>query len=180
MDEFQVAKDKFILHWGEMGTRWGINKTMAQVHALLFITETPLSAEDIMEELQISRGNASMSLRELMNWGVVTKMHLKGERKEYYSTEKDVWEFIKIIARERKKREVDPTVATLREILAILPENNVLAGHYARQQITSLAELIETGEELYQQAEQLNTAKLINLARQVLSLLKKFKPLQSS
>jgi DNA-binding transcriptional regulator GbsR (MarR family) len=91
VDDYQDVKERFILHWGEMGTRWGINRTMAQVQALLFISEVPLSADEIMDELQISRGNVSMSLRELINWGIVSKMHVKGERKEYYTTEKDVW-----------------------------------------------------------------------------------------
>lgn len=110
MSELNKIKEKFILHWGEMGSLWGINRTMAQVHALLFISPEPLCANDIMAELQISRGNVSMALRELIAWGIVNRVHIKGERREFYTTEKDVWTMFRIIARERKKREVDPTI----------------------------------------------------------------------
>jgi DNA-binding transcriptional regulator GbsR (MarR family) len=180
MSNLQEAKDNFILHWGEMGTKWGINRTMAQVHALLFISEKPLCAEEIMEELQISRGNVSMSLRELMNWGVVSKMHIKGERKEYFTTEKDVWQFFKIISRERKKREIDPTIITLHEVLADLENDEHPESHYVRRQIDSLLELVETGDQLYDYIEDLNPASLLKLVNQVLQLAKKIKPAQSS
>lgn len=175
MEKYEVAKDKFTLHWGEMGTKWGINKTMAQVHALLFISENPLSAEDIMEELQISRGNTSMSLRELMNWGVVTKKHIKGERKEYYTTEKDAWEFFKIISRERKKREIDPTITVLHEIMTDLDDAKQPESDYARRQIASLLELVDTGDQLYNYIEDLNPSKLLKLVGQVTKLAQKLK-----
>src|SRR6185503_11039119 len=110
MSEFEEIREKFILHWGEQGSLWGINRTMAQVHALLFISPEPLCANQIMDELQISRGNVSMALRELIAWGLVSRVHIKGERREFYTTEKDVWTMFRIIARERKKREVDPTI----------------------------------------------------------------------
>ncbi|RME51531.1 MAG: ArsR family transcriptional regulator [Caldilineae bacterium] len=173
MTDFQAVKDKITLHWGEMGTRWGINRTMAQVHALLFISEKPLSAEEIMEELQISRGNVSMSLRELMNWGIVYKMHIKGERKEFYTTEKDVWQFFKIISRERKKREIDPTMNTLREVLADLEGETTPESVYARQQLASLLELVEIGENLYAVIEDLTPNSLTGLVRQVMQFMQK-------
>ena len=91
MNQLEEVKDRFILHWGEMGSLWGINRTMAQIHALLLISPAPLSASDIMAELQISRGNVSMALRDLIAWGIVSRVHVKGERREYYTTEKDVW-----------------------------------------------------------------------------------------
>src|SRR6185295_6647027 len=97
------AKDKFIHAWGKLGSSWGINRTMAQVHALLLISPEPLSAEDIMKELAISRGNANMNLRELINWGLVEKEHVKGERREFFSAEKDIWKVAMQIAKERKK-----------------------------------------------------------------------------
>ncbi|MFQ5577012.1 MAG: GbsR/MarR family transcriptional regulator [Anaerolineae bacterium] len=168
MGSYQEAKDKLTLHWGEMGTKWGINKTMAQVHALLFISENPLSAEEIMEELQISRGNVSMSLRELIHWGIVYKMHIKGERKEYFTTEKDAWQFFKIISRERKKREIDPTMSVLREVMAGLDSEDCPECEYTRRQISSLLELVEIGNNLYNVIENLNPRNLTKLARQAL------------
>lgn len=168
MTAFQEAKDKFILHWGEMGTKWGINRTMAQVQALLFISEEALSAEDIMEELQISRGNVSMSLRELVNWGIVTKMHIKGERKEYFTTEKDVFEFFKIVSRERKKREIDPTIIVLREVIDDMASLEHPQSQYARQKLSDMLELVEMGDKLYNYIEDLRPKSLIKLIKQIM------------
>src|SRR6185503_20472531 len=138
MSEFEEIREKFILHWGEMGSLWGINRTMAQVHALLFISPQPLCANDIMKELQISRGNVSMALRELIAWGIASRVHIKGERREFYTTEKDVWNLFRIIARERKKREVDPTIEVLRESVARLNHLPDSEGQYEREQLKSL------------------------------------------
>ncbi len=110
------AQDRFIATWGQMGAAWGISRTMAEVHALLYITATPLNTDDIMERLQISRGNASMSLRSLLDWGIVTRTHKRGDRKEYFQSEADVWTMFRAIVRERMKREVDPLLASLHEI----------------------------------------------------------------
>lgn len=172
MNNYQEAKDKFTLHWGEMGTKWGINKTMAQVHALLFITENPLCAEEIMEELQISRGNVSMSLRELINWGIVSKMHVKGERKEYFTTEKNVWRFFKIVSRERKKREIDPTIVVLRDLLEELEAEDSLESDYAQKQLAAMLNLVEIGDELYNSIEDLNSKNLMKLVKQVMQVAK--------
>lgn len=110
------AQDRFIAVWGKMGGAWGISRTMAEVHALLMITAEPLCTDDVMERLQISRGNASMSLRALLDWGIVYRAHKRGDRKEYFEAERDVWTMFTTIARERKKREIDPVVASLYEI----------------------------------------------------------------
>ncbi len=99
-----------------MGAAWGISRTMAEVHALLYITGQPMNTDDIMERLQISRGNASMSVRALLDWGIVSRTHKRGDRKEYYAAEKDVWSLFRAIVRERMKREVDPLIASLFEI----------------------------------------------------------------
>lgn len=99
-----------------MGSAWGISRTMAEIHALLYITGDALNTDDIMDRLQISRGNASMSLRALQDWGIVTRIHRRGDRKEYFETDRDVWSLFKTIARERKKRELDPVLALLYEI----------------------------------------------------------------
>lgn len=110
------AQDRFIAAWGQMGSSWGISRTMAEVHALLFITGEPLNTDDIMDRLQISRGNASMSLRALLDWGIVSRTHKRGDRKEYFNAEQDVWAMIRAIVRERLKREADPLLASLYEI----------------------------------------------------------------
>ncbi|MHA7059648.1 GbsR/MarR family transcriptional regulator [Aquimarina sp. M1] len=116
---YTEAKDKFISTWGALGTLWGINKAMAQIHALLWISPDPLSMEDIMEELHISRGNTSMNLRQLMDWGIVFKESKPGERKEYFVSEKDVQELARQVAKERSRREIKPVIKVLREVSGI-------------------------------------------------------------
>ena len=105
--------EKFVLHWGEMGSRWGVNRTVAQIHALLFVLGTPLTAEDIADMLVIARSNVSNSLRELANWNLVRTTHVMGDRRDFFETSSDVWELMRIIVRERKLREFDPTVTLL-------------------------------------------------------------------
>lgn len=107
------AKQQFISSWGAFGTHWGINRTMAQIHALLLISADPLSQDDIMEELNISRGNTNMNIRELINWGLVERVILAGERKEFFTAEKDIWKVVKQIVKERKKRELEPMMLLL-------------------------------------------------------------------
>ena len=107
------AKQQFISSWGAFGTHWGINRTMAQIHALLLISPEPLTQDDIMEDLDISRGNTNMNIRELINWGLVERMLIPGERKEYFSAEKDIWKVVKQIVKERKKRELEPMLQLL-------------------------------------------------------------------
>lgn len=113
------GKEKFIQAWGTLGSSWGINRTMAQVHALLLIAPEALSAEDIMEELNISRGNANMNIRALMDWGLVSKEFKPGERKEYFNAEKDIWKVATQVIKERRKRELEPVLKVLNEISAI-------------------------------------------------------------
>ena len=114
--EFKQSKEKFIQSWGVLGSNWGINKTMAQIHALLLISPEMLSAEDIMQELQISRGNANMNLRALIDWGIVSKATKIGERKEYFFADKDIWEVARRITKERSKREIEPVLKVLNEL----------------------------------------------------------------
>ncbi len=111
--QLEAAKGEFIQSWGVLGSQWGINRTMAQIHALLLVTPDPLHAEAIMEALQISRGNANMNLRDLMTWGLVDKVLKPGERREYFSAEKDIWKVSMRIIRERRKRELDPMLHVL-------------------------------------------------------------------
>lgn len=110
------ARQQFIGSWGAFGTHWGINRTMAQIHALLLVTADPLTQDDIMEQLNISRGNTNMNIRELINWGLVERILLSGERKEYFSAEKDIWKVIKQIVKERKKRELEPMLKLLDQL----------------------------------------------------------------
>src|SRR5512146_2492959 len=113
-----AVQQKFILHWGEMGTRWGINRTVAQIHALLFISPNPLNAEDIAETLSVARSNVSTSLKELQSWRIVKLVHVLGDKRDHFETMRDVWEMFRIVLDERKRREIDPTVALLEECIA--------------------------------------------------------------
>ena len=115
----EEGKEKFIQSWGTLGSNWGINRTMAQVHALLLITNDPLSAEQIMEQLQISRGNANMNIRALIDWGLVYKELKPGERKEFFRAEKDMWLVVKQVIIQRKKKELEPMLKVLDEISSV-------------------------------------------------------------
>lgn len=108
------ARERFVATWAQMGANWGIPRTMAEVHALLFIAGEPMTADDVMEQLDISRGNASMTLRSLVDWGIVHRVRLRGERKDYFQAEQDVWKLFRIILRERKKRELEPLLESVR------------------------------------------------------------------
>ena len=117
MKTLSPVQQKFILHWGEMGTRWGISRTVAQVHALLFISPHPLNADDIVETLGVARSNVSTSLKELQGWGIVKLVHLPGDKRDHFESLKDVCEMFRIVLDERKKREIDPTLRLLRECI---------------------------------------------------------------
>ena len=106
---------KFVLHWGEMGTRWGVNRTVAQIHALLYLSERPLTADDIVETLGVARSNVSNSLKELQSWKLVRVSHVLGDRRDHFQALQDVWEIFRVILEERKRREIDPTLTVLRE-----------------------------------------------------------------
>src|SRR5207237_10111368 len=109
---------EYILHWGEMGTRWRINRTVAQIHALLYLSPKPLTAEEIADLLSVARSNVSNSLKELQGWGIVRVVHVMGDRRDHFESMKDVWEMFQTVLDERKKREIDPTLALLRECVA--------------------------------------------------------------
>ncbi len=160
--------EKFILHWGEMGARWGINRTVAQVHALLYLSPKPLNAEEISETLSVARSNVSNSLRELQNWGLAKNVHVLGDRRDHFETLKDVWAMFQIILRERKRREVDPTLTLLREALAEKPVDD--ADKAAQQKMKTLLDFFETTSACYDQLGDFspNTLKqLAGLARKL-------------
>jgi DNA-binding transcriptional regulator GbsR (MarR family) len=131
--EFREAKNKFVQTWGALGSQWGINKTMAQIHALLMVSHEPVSMEDIMEELQISRGNASMNLRALMDWGIVYKEYKVGERREFFTAEKDLDELAVKISKERSKREIKPALKVLKEVSTISADATEEERHFVDQ-----------------------------------------------
>lgn len=131
--EFKEAKNKFIQTWGALGSQWGINKTMAQIHALLMVSPEPLSMEDVMDELLISRGNASMNLRALMDWGIVYKEYKSGERKEFFTAEKDLDELAVKIAKERSKREIKPALKVLKDVSSINPAQSAETKHFVEK-----------------------------------------------
>lgn len=120
----QQAIDQFVLLWGEMASAWGINKTMAQIHALLYAESEPLDTDAIMKQLSISRGNANMNLRSLLHWQLVQKVHFKGERRDFYTAEKDVWNIVAILIRERHQREIEPIQQNLAETLEMFEEDS--------------------------------------------------------
>jgi len=122
--KLEDAKSKFIQIWGTVGVEWGINRTMAQVHGLLLVSDEPLTAEQVMESLRISRGNANMNLRELINWGLVFRENRPGERKEYFYAEKDIWEVAQRIVAERRKRELDPMMKMLEQLQKEIPSSS--------------------------------------------------------
>jgi DNA-binding transcriptional regulator GbsR (MarR family) len=152
------VQQQFILHWGEMGTRWGINRTVAQIHALLFLSPKPLAAEEIAETLDVARSNVSTSIRELESWGIVRAVHVLGERREHYESMKDVWEMFRIIIEQRKRREVDPTLQLLRRCLAASEGGTV--DSYTRERLESMTEFFEAATSAYAEVGQVSSAML--------------------
>ena len=134
---------KFILHWGEMGTKWGINRTVAQVHALLFISPSPVPADVIAETLAVARSNVSTSLRELQGWGIVRVVHVLGDRRDHFETSKDVWEIFRTVSEERKRREIDPTLRVLGECVAEL-KSTPHSDLHTRERLESMLEFLTT------------------------------------
>ncbi len=147
------VQQKFILHWGEMGTCWGINRTVAQIHALLFISEKPLHAEHILQALGVARSNVSSSLKELQGWGIVKRVHVMGDSRDHFESMKDVWEMFRVVMDERKKREFDPTERLLRECIAEA-EADQKTDKYTRQRLRELAGFFQTTSACYGQVSQ--------------------------
>jgi HTH-type transcriptional regulator, glycine betaine synthesis regulator len=155
--QLRSAQDLFIRRWGEMGQTWGINRTMAEIHAFLYITALPQCTDDVMERLNISRGNASMSLRALCDWGIIRRMHKRGERREYFESLGDVWEMFSIIAAERKRREMDPVLETIKQCQQMLTEDAVgkaAAKHErvlaTRERLAGMEEFMDVTNKIFQ------------------------------
>ena len=158
------VQEKFILHWGEMGTRWGINRTVAQIHALLFLSESPLNAEEIASTLGVARSNVSNSLRELQGWGIVRVTHILGDRRDHVESMKDVWEMFRIIVDERRKREADPTLAMLRDAVAETRKPGA-ADAYTRDRLSDMLQFFELMTAWAEQTRRLPTAALIRMMK---------------
>jgi DNA-binding transcriptional regulator GbsR (MarR family) len=140
------ARQQFISSWGAFGTHWGINRTMAQIHALLLISAEPITQDDIMEQLNISRGNTNMNIRELINWGLVERVLLPGERKEYFTAEKDIWKVVRQIVKERKKRELEP-------MLKLLDQLEEVEGDKRDKEVKAFVEIVGGIKRLGKQAD---------------------------
>ena len=156
MEQLTPVVKKFLLHWGEMGARWGVNRTVAQVHALLFIWPRPLNAEEIARLLGVARSNVSTSLRELQNWGIVRVVHVMGDRRDHFESMKDVWDLFRRVLDERKRREIDPTLALLRECVAEAGRAGNAEKH-SRQKLSELLDFFVTTTSWYEQVRRLST-----------------------
>lgn len=160
MAELSPVSKKFVLHWGEMGTRWGVNRTVAQIHALLYLSERPLNAEEIAETLGVARSNVSNSLKELQGWGIVKITHVMGDRRDHFESLTDVWEMFQIVLDERKRREIDPTLALLDDCLAEAKNARRDEAHVVRR-IEAMKVFFETTSRWYSDLRRLPTGAVV-------------------
>ena len=164
MAELTPVMKKFVLHWGEMGSRWGVNRTVAQIHALLYLSPEPMPADAIAETLSVARSNVSNSLRELQGWGVVKVSHVLGDRRDHYEAMTDVWEMVRVVLDERKKREFDPTLAVLRD----LTEEAAKGGKrdaYTHERVAEMLGFFESVAAWYAQMRRLPTGSVIKFVK---------------
>jgi DNA-binding transcriptional regulator GbsR (MarR family) len=165
------VQQKFVLHWGEMGIRWGINRTVAQIHALLYISPEPLNAEDIADTLSVARSNVSTSLKELQGWRIVRLVHVMGDKRDHFESMKDVWEMFRSVLDERKRREIDPTVTLLEECLAEAAREKP-ANRHTEQRLRELQRFFQTTTTWYTQVRRLPTTALVKFLNMGDKLLK--------
>ncbi len=156
---------KFILHWGEMGTRWGINRTVAQVHALLFLSPKPMAAEEIATTLSVARSNVSTSLRELQGWRIVRGVSVFGDRRQHFEAMKDLHEMFRVIVEERKRREFDPTIAVVRECVAESKKSGPASEAYARERMEELLEFIILVSNLFEEFRNLSPTAMKGMVK---------------
>ena len=164
MERLTAVQEKFILHWGEMGTRWGINRTVAQIHALLYLSPQPLHAEEIARLLSVARSNVSSSLRELQSWGIVRIAHVLGDRRDHFESLKDVWQMFQIIVEERKRREVDPTMSMLKSCQAELKQDGPVDS-YTLERLDEMIDFFETTSSVYREVSRLPAGAIRQAAR---------------
>ncbi|HEX8580592.1 MAG TPA: GbsR/MarR family transcriptional regulator [Allosphingosinicella sp.] len=154
----------FILHWGEMGTQWGVNRSVSQIHALLYLSDRPLPADEIVEQLGLARSNVSTGLKELQGYGIVRRVHVEGDRRDHFVAESDLWEMLMRISAERKRREIDPTIALLAELSERLAQDPKAPAH-VRERITRMHEFISTLSTWYDQVRGLPKPTLVTLMK---------------
>ncbi len=155
--------EAFVLHFGEMGSRWGISRTVGQIYALLFVSERPLPADEIADVLNFSRSNVSMGLKELQSWNLVRLQHLPGDRREHFSTLGDVWQIVRTLAEERRRREIDPTLSVLRDLIMETPAS--AADRHAQGRLREMHELIELLLRWADDVQKLDPDQLIQLLK---------------
>jgi len=164
MKHLPPVQQKFVLHWGEMGARWGINRTVAQIHALLYLSEKPLHAEQIAETLAVARSNVSTSLKELQGWGIVKLVHILGDKRDHFESMKEVWEMFRTVLDERKRREIDPTLRLLRECIAEA-EKGRGSDRYVEERLKALHDFFETTTSWYAQVRRWPTGALVKFMK---------------
>ena len=162
--KLRETRDRFVAQWGVMGTHWGINRTMAQIHALLMTTPEPMSTDEVMAELAISRGNAHTNLKELVNWGLLRIVIRKGERKEFFEAELDVWEIFRRIVQERKRREIDPALNTLQSCMTETKGMKSAGGRAFYEQMNSLEEFVRFASKMSDRVASMPHGKAMQLA----------------
>ena len=156
--------ERYVLHWGEMGTRWGVNRSVAQIHALLYLSPRPLTAEEIADTLTLARSNVSTSIRELQSWGLVSLTHLMGDRRDHFEAKKDLWEMLLTIVEERKEREIDPTLTMLRQCVLEADEDKSTDPEI-KARMARMLEFLETLTGWYQQMRSLPKSTLVTLMK---------------
>jgi DNA-binding transcriptional regulator GbsR (MarR family) len=156
--------ERFVVHWGEMGNNWGVNRSVAQIHALLYLSDQPITAEDIAERLAMARSNVSNSLRELLSWNLVRRVHVMGDRRDFYEAEADVFEMVRRIALARKAREIDPAIAVLRTCLAEA-KSDAAVGAGVRKRLGAMLEFTETVDRSFGEIMRLPPPTLMSLIR---------------
>lgn len=162
------ARDQFVAQWGALGTQWGINRTMAQIHALLMTVPEPLSTDDVMAQLEISRGNAHTNLKELVAWGLIRSVVRKGERREYFEAEKDVWDIFTTVAKERKRREIEPAISVLHQCAEESREMESVEGKAFHEQMRQLEEFVGFASKMADKVASMKHGFAIQLAAKLL------------
>lgn len=166
--ELNSISEKFVLHWGEMGTRWGVNRTQAQIHALLYLADAPMAAEDIAETLGVARSNVSTSLKELQNWGLIRVVHLMGDRRDHFVAIQDRWEILRLITEGRKRREIDPTLNVMRECVREAERDGKAS--VAKAKMQGMLAFLESLAQAYDQLKQIPPEALLQMVKMAMQM----------
>lgn len=168
-DRLKEARDEFVSQWGALGTQWGINRTMAQIHALLMTAQQPMTTDEVMQDLEISRGNAHTNLKELVAWGLVRVVVKKGERREYFEAEKHVWQIFTIVARERKRREIEPALAVLSKCAEVSEGIETPEGEAFHKQMRQLEDFVGFASKMADRVSSMKYGLAVQMAAKLLS-----------